>query len=233
MWTEMLPSFIHLSAPGWVSTSPLPLQKRASRWQHTYQPLCSLKYQSSIPTHTVQSVRNSSRRAFLLAVAFLTTTGAEVFKASAAAELFETFTFSPLKIVIEYPKSWFRSERRGSLVIVNLKDVIAATVSRKALRLERTADAFSMAYDFVRDRIEEEGSELILKEASFDEDGALMFRFRTETLKPNGDVVQRVGVGKGVTEGDEAVVCIVTGPKEGWGEVEEVATRVVGSLRVI
>lgn len=166
-------------------------------------------------------------------MALLTTPATDILNAATAAEQFETFRFSPLNIVIEYPKSWFRSERRGSLVIVNLKDVIAATVSRKALRLERTADAFSVAYDAVRDRIEEEGSELILKEASFEDDGALLFRFQTETLKPNGDVVRRVGVGRGVAEGDETVVCIVTGPREGWGGVEDVAARVVGSLRVI
>lgn len=111
---------------------------------------------------------------------------------------------------------------------------MAATVSKKHVELQQGSDPFSIAFELVRDRIEEEGSDIALKKARFGEDGALVFNFVGETIKPNGDVVVRYGVGKclnGKHEG-ESIVCIVTAPKEKWEQVKGDAEAIVGSFRV-
>lgn len=145
----------------------------------------------------------------------------------------QRFTFTPLDATIEYPRSWFRSQKKGTLVVVNLKDVVAAAVSRKRIKLRQDSDPYSTAFELVRDRIEE-GSDIALKRARFEEDGALVFNFVGETLKSNGDVVVRYGVGKclnGKNEG-EGIVCIVTAPKEKWEQVKGDAEAIVMSFRV-
>lgn len=182
------------------------------------------------------SLCNVPRRHFLH-VLVLSCSGLILGPASPAAAFngpLETFKSKSLHVSVEYPKNWFRSERNGSLVIVNLKDGIAATISPKRVKLKPFPDPFSAAYDMVRDRVENEGAEIFIKEAAFGPDDALVFRFEANTVHLNGDVTVRFGLSRCIPsqEGEFAIACIVTLPKESWDELQPMADRIVRSVRL-
>lgn len=157
-----------------------------------------------------------------------------VLPAIAFNEPLETFTSKPLHFSVDYPTNWFRSERNGSLLLVNLKDAIAATISPKPVKLKQFPDPFSAAYEMIRDRVENEGAEIFVKEAAFDADDALVFRFEANSPKPNGDVIVRFGLSRCIPsrDGQFAFVCIVTAPKESWDDLRPLADRIVRSIRL-
>lgn len=192
--------------------------------------------QTATVTPVVMECRSASRRAFLHTLATGTIVNLLNSKVTQAATdvLKETFESPQLHVGVSYPKGWFRSERDGSIVMINVLQVIAATVSRRPVGLSPRPDPFSAAYDFVRDRIEKEGADIIIKEAAFDGD-VLSFKFQAETLLPNGVTLVRLGIGRALpsTRGEDPAVCIVTTPKETWDDLAPIATGIVSSLRTL
>lgn len=147
----------------------------------------------------------------------------------------ETFVWKSLNVSVDYPVGWFRSERGGKLVLLNLKQVLAATLSKKQVILSPLPDPYSAAYDMVRDRIEQEGAEIVIKDAAFDADNALIFRFEATTEMPNGDSVVRLGISRCIPSKDRksSISCVVTMPKESWEDLRPIADRIIRSMKFV
>lgn len=180
--------------------------------------------------------QGTNRRAFLHAAAVSTvgllTCPAESNETSEDTK--ETFTSDNLAVTVTYPRSWFRSERAGSLVLISLKDVSVATISQKPVVLSSRQDPFSAAYDCIQDRAEKEGTDIVINDAKLEGD-ALSFSFRTETLLPTGDSIIRFGIGQALPtkDNEKALVCIFTGPKETWDHMGSIAEGIVNSIRLV
>lgn len=140
-----------------------------------------------------------------------------------------------LGLSIDYPVGWYRSERGGKLVLLNLKQVIAATLSKKPVRLSPKPDPYGAAYEMVRDRIEKEGAMIVIKEAAFEPDNTLLFRFEATTEMPDGDSVVRFGLSRCLPskDGESAIACIITMPKQSWDELRPLADRMMSSLKLV
>lgn len=216
----------------WIIATPVNTCLRGMKRQKARLQVCNSKLSRAPPSlHALPSRRTLLFTAAYISAAYLFLT--PELPASAFTDV-QRFTFAPLNATVEYPKSWFRSQKKSALTIVNLKDTVAATVSKKKVELRQESDPFSVAFELVRDRVEEEGSDIAVKKAWFEERGALVFSFVGETLQANGDVVVRHGLGrslKGNNEG-ERIVCIVTAPKEKWERVKDDAEGIVRSLKV-
>lgn len=201
----LLPSFISV---------PVPLFSRANS-RITHLPRLD-KFDLPIASLSTPS----SRRSFLsLALALILP--------QPALALPPPITYSQLDISLSYPSSWFRSVRQNSLVLNYLPDVIAAVVSRTEIAVDDTSDPFGIAYDLLRDRIEKEGEDIALREASWGADSALRFAFRVLLSRPNGDVVERNGIGKALPSG---AVVIITVPKEKWKALKPMVNEIVESM---
>lgn len=236
---ELARLFLTRSQTAWVSNF-IPPVKGVLRARSKDAAICHLRMteQSHVRSadRSQASLSNVSRRRILQTL--LSCSGLVLYPGMPAVAFdnqMEKFTSKSLHLSVEYPKEWFRSERGGTLVLLNLKTVIAATLSVKAVKLKPLPDPFSAAFDMVRDRIEREGAEILIKEAAFDPDGALVFRFEASTLMPDGSSVVRFGLSRCIPslDGRSAVACIVTYPKESVDELQPQAERIMRSVQLV
>lgn len=151
---------------------------------------------------------------------------------STAAPALRTLSSTDLRMALTFPAQWFVSERAGRVVVGNLADVVVATVLSRRIRLQEGSDPYSLAYELVRDRVEQEGAFVSIKDARRDT-GALRFVFDVETAMPDGSTIVRHGIGAGIPSADGAstLSCILTAPMPDWARLSNISEAVVSSLK--